>query len=212
MSPRSAPRNDSTSAAALQQGGLAARAASVDAETALVARIRQGDEGAFKALFDDYYLPLCAYIYGYVGSRALAEEIVQDLLGNIWEQRSQWHIRVSLRTYLFGAARNRAYNCNRDREIVERYGERAGYELEIAGMGRGPEPVDEQMDREELRGALERAMRRLPDRQRQAFYLRWRSHLSYAEIAAVMNVTVKTVENTLGQAIKALRQELSGLL
>ncbi len=181
-------------------------------ELVLVARVRDGDAVAFRALFDAYYLPLCSYVFGYVGSRALAEEVVQDIFGAVWEQRAEWRVTTSVRTYLFGAARNRALNTSRQQRLDDRWRKRAPSTAEVPGLSAGPGAADRDLHRDDLAAALERAMQRLPERQRQAFYLRWRGHLSHQEIAQLMGITVKTVENTLAAAFRALRPELVGFL
>src|SRR5690349_5507253 len=86
-------------------------------EQILVARVRAGDEAAFQELFFRYYRQLYTFVFGYIRSRSMAEDVVQDLLLSVWRQRADWHIRSSLRTYLFGAARNRALNLARDEHL-----------------------------------------------------------------------------------------------
>src|ERR1700753_3578280 len=77
----------------------------------LVARIRQGDSRAFETLYLAFYPPLCAFVATIIGNAAQSEDIVQDLLGRIWERRTWWRpTGGGPRRYLFGAARNRALN------------------------------------------------------------------------------------------------------
>ncbi len=181
-------------------------------EQTLVARVRAGDEAAFDAMFVEYYRPLYAFVHGYVRSRALAEELVQDLLMNVWLHRERWHVRGSVRAYLFGAARNRALNCTRNQHIAERSELRAAREVTRPGMGQGPPPIDECAMRGELGAALGRAIERLPARQREAFTLRWQADLSHAEIADAMGIALKTVEFNLSRACRTLREELAAFL
>ena len=71
-------------------------------------RLRRGDVGSFEALFFRYHATLCEIVDAYVGSQAIAEEIVQDLFHTIWRDRAHLAVRGSLRSYLCVAARNRA--------------------------------------------------------------------------------------------------------
>ncbi len=181
-------------------------------EQTLVARVRAGDEAAFEAMFLEYYRPLYAFVNGYVRSRALAEELVQELLMNVWLHRERWQVRGSVRTYLFGAARNRALNCTRNQRIAARGTARAAQEATRPGMGQEPPPIDERATWGEFGAALSRAIERLPARQREAFTLRWQAGLSHAEIAAAMGIALKTVEFNLSRACRTLREELAEYL
>src|SRR5215216_5650542 len=85
-----------------------------------VERIRAGDEPAFEALFRALAPGLCALVTRYVGARAVAEEIVQDLFLELWTRRSELSIDQSIAAYLFTAARNRALNHRkRERRIID---------------------------------------------------------------------------------------------
>jgi RNA polymerase sigma-70 factor (ECF subfamily) len=74
------------------------------------ARIRAGDEAAFEALFRALAPGLCALITRYVQSRAVAEELVQELFLDLWLRRAQLQIDQALTAYLMTAARHRALN------------------------------------------------------------------------------------------------------
>src|SRR3954466_1313033 len=75
-----------------------------------IERIRAGDEAAFEALFRALAPGLCALVARYVHSRAVAEELVQDLFLDLWTRRSQLAVEQALTSYLYMAARNRALN------------------------------------------------------------------------------------------------------
>jgi RNA polymerase sigma-70 factor (ECF subfamily) len=71
------------------------------------------------------------------------------------------------------------------------------------------EAVTTKLERDEVRDAVRSALGRLPDRQRQAVWLRRHENMSYAEIAAAMGSTVPAVESLLSRAMAALKAELS---
>ena len=178
-------------------------------EHALIRRVRSGDVAAFDQLFLTYYRALCAHVADYVESRAIAEEVVQELFADLWIQRHDWRVRVSLRSYLFGAARNRAYNCIRHAHVVARWEARAVHDTCDNGMSRTSYAADNEARRQELVAALTHATQRLPRRQREAFRLRWQGDLSHAEIADAMRLSVKGVEKLLGKAFRTLREDLA---
>ena len=79
-------------------------------DRALLDRIRQGDQSAFDTVFRAHYAPLVGVAEGMLRSRALAEEIVQDVMLELWKRRESLAIEDSLRAYLFRSTRNRSLN------------------------------------------------------------------------------------------------------
>lgn len=183
----------------------AASGASVAAE--VVARLRDGDEAAFEAVFRAYAEPLCAFAVRYVGSRDVAADLVQDVFLWIWRNRAEWTIQGSLKAYLYRAVRNRALGVVRHHRIERRWAEESTRDKSASGV---PAPASGDETRDEQLAALERAVAALPSRRRQVFLLRWRDELSYAEIAEVMATSVKTVENQMARALRAIRHDVRG--
>lgn len=174
----------------------------------LVRRIRTGDAVAFETMFHTYYDGLCAFTAGYVKSRALAEEHVQDVLMWVWEQRHRWDVRGGLRNYLYTAARNAALNAVKRQRVADRWEAAAATEFQVFGPAQDIRPIDDDVALREMTRTVCDAINRLPARRRLALTLRWRQDLSYAEIASVMGITIKAVETTLAKAIDTLRRDL----
>jgi RNA polymerase sigma-70 factor (ECF subfamily) len=186
----------------------AAALASVASEHDLVARIRSGDAAAFEAMFHTYYDTLCAFAIGYVGSREVAEELVHDVLLRIWQLQDRWEVREELRSYLYRSVRNRAINALKRERVARRWEDATIASAPATGIGQSPALADEVARLNELAVAIRHELGQLPERQRQAYLLRWQHELSYAEIAATMGISTKTVESTLARVTKRLRQAL----
>src|SRR5947209_17983043 len=78
---------------------------------------RRGKEAAFLRLFDDHHIPLYRYAWRLTGSRADAEDVVQEcFLALLRPSCSFDPSRTGIRTYLFGAVRNQSVNRLRRRE------------------------------------------------------------------------------------------------
>ena len=169
----------------------------------LLARIRRGDEGAFDTLFRQYYAPLVALAESLLRRRAEAEEVVQDVMLELWRRRETLVIEETWRAYLFRAARNRALNELRHERVAQL----------AEPFVRGEESVGPaahaQLVAEELDNAIVRAVAALPDPVRETFELSLKSGLKYNEIASVLGVSVKTVEARMGRALKELRERLA---
>ena len=177
----------------------------------LAARIRAGDHAAFKTLFDRYYDSLCTFAERYVGV-AEGEEIVERLFVALWAKREHWVVRQGLRDYLFGAVRNEVRNHRRHTKIVARWAELRDPLDQVPGLGRPPGSADEQLYASELEAALWRAIAGLPARRREALTLRFRHSRSYAEIAAELHLSQKTVETHISRALKTLRTALTAYM
>jgi RNA polymerase sigma-70 factor (ECF subfamily) len=178
----------------------------------LVEQIRAGDQHAFDALVLAYCAELRRFVFGYVESRAAAEELVQDLFLNIWRLRAEWRIRTSLRSYLFRAARNVSLGYRRHEQVGVRWVARVMRQYDAPVIGHVGDPPDTRMETVELDAALERSIARLPTRCRRVATLRFQHDMAYTEIADVMGITVKAVERQIANALKKLRADLARYL
>lgn len=168
------------------------------------APIAAGNRPAFEALFRLHYRPLCAFAMQYVKDGDQAEDLVQDLFFRLWMDREKTKVTSSLKSYLFQAVRNRCLNA-----------------LKVQGRVRSlNEEVDEmedEYDRTEEEHAeraarVHAAIEALPEERRRVFKLSRHEGLKYHEIAERLGISVKTVENQMGKALKTLREELIDLL
>ena len=162
-----------------------------------IERLRQGDEAAFESLFRAFAPGLCGFVARYVDSRAVAEEIVQDLFLTIWRKRATLMIEQSVATYLFTAARNRAVNHLRHERIARRWAGSVIGRIE-APAASGEAELLEMLD-------LQDGIERLPARCRLIFTLSRQHGMTYDQIAESLGLSVKTVEVQMGRALKALR-------
>ena len=176
-----------------------------ESERAWIAQIQAGTPHAFDQLIERYSRDLIKFGQLYVQSREVAEEIVLDVFVNIWKMGSRWQPRGALKPYLYGAVRKECFAYQRQRRLV--VGE--GPALESLA---GAEATEQTLRYKELRHALARTVAAFPDRRRQVFALSRYHGLTYAQIAAVLGISVKTVEKHMGLALKSLRDRLAPFL
>ncbi|MBC8089464.1 MAG: RNA polymerase sigma-70 factor [Phycisphaerae bacterium] len=173
----------------------------------VVDRIRDGDVAAFEQLFRSSHASLLAFATSYLRDPARGEELVQELFLELWTKRAQWNVTGNVRSYLFAAVRHRALNTRR-RDLLELdWIESEGIES-IGTLHATPPLAGEESERAELHDQVHRAIELLPERCRLVMQLRWRDGLAYAEIAQVMGISLKGVENQLGRGLRALRERL----
>jgi RNA polymerase sigma-70 factor (ECF subfamily) len=171
----------------------------------LLARIRAGDAVAFERLFRCYAESLYTCAYGYLGSRDAAEEIVQQLFSTLWERRQSWQVSGTVVTYLFRAVRNASLNALRDQRRNLAFRARLSHAVSDAAQ---PPGIEQEIEAAELASAVARVVSRLPERCREVFRLNRYHQLTYAEVAQVLDVSVKTVEIHMARALKELRARL----
>ena len=171
-----------------------------------VRKIRKGDGAAFEMLFRSYCQPLIRFVRRYVGDTSIAEDLVQDVFLAVWSNRSRLDPAASMKVYLYAAARNRALKHLRH-GAVER---RSAGDVERT-LPRQKTPADE-LQGKELAGAVAEAIEALPERTRIVFSMNRFDRLTYAEIAGIQGVSIKTVETQMGGALKFLRERLAHLL
>jgi RNA polymerase sigma-70 factor (ECF subfamily) len=138
-----------------------------------------------------------------VRSQAVAEEIVQDVMLELWKRREQLAADSSPQAYLFQSARNRSLNYVRH-EKVAREGEPYATRSEAIESNAHSSMVED-----EMAIAVRRAVAGLPARCREVFELSRTHGLKYSEIATTLGISVKTVEAQMGKALRVLREELS---
>lgn len=158
-------------------------------------------EKAFEWLFRRYFSELCQVVYRVTHDEHLAQDLVQEVLYELWRKKNQLTISISLRAYLKRAVLNRTLNHLRDNRkwsSEENMPEIAVYESD---------PTD-QMRSEELQALVDAAIDELPEKCRMVFVLSRYEELSYRDIAKELGIAEKTVENQVSKALKYLRERL----
>lgn len=158
----------------------------------------------FERIFKEHHSHCLAFATHYIGDPYEAEEVVQLVFSQLWEKRAGIAIQGSERSYLFSAIRNTAISQWRKQNVRSEkensFGQMQDTQVHLSVQAR------------ELESKLETALEKLPERCREVFVLSRKQQLKYAEIATVMNISVKTVENQMGKALKILHQELKEYL
>ena len=166
-----------------------------------------GTKADFERLFRANYSVLCSFANSYLHDADNAEEVVQEVMFNLWTNREHLIFRTSVKGYLFRAVRNSSLNLIRHQQIKNEYAEhvQAGAELSL-GSG------DEEIIFSELENRIREAVDKLPTERKKVFILSRYEGLTYQEIGGRLGISVKTVENQMGKALKTLRIELAEYL
>ena len=166
----------------------------------LLKLIKNGDEHAFRHLFDSYFVSLCRYINIYLDNYAETEELALDIFTYLWENREQVEIKLSFKAYLFQAARNRCLNALRDRKQTTPLDQTLQETLQDRSY-----PA---LEMEELNKLIQEAIGALPEKCREVFLKSRQENMPNQEIADTMNISVKTVEAQITKALKRIKKYL----
>lgn len=173
------------------------------AQNSLIERIRCSDSAAFSELFDHYQQDVFNFLYYKLGNVGAAEDILQDVFVNIWEHRCNLRSDTSMKSYLFTIANRAALNYIRHNKVMLRY--QAESEKQV---WQTENPYVE-LERTELHGNLLRAIEKLPEKPRVVLMMSRFDNMSYREVAECLDVSIKTVENHIGKALKLLRERVT---
>jgi RNA polymerase sigma-70 factor (ECF subfamily) len=170
-------------------------------------KIQSGDKQAFELMFRTYYRPLCNYACSTVKDMDDAEEIVQNTFYNIWEKKENLEVRSSMKAYLYRAVHNDCLNRLKHAKVKRMYAED-----QQAVMTRTSEDSSKHMQNKELSTLIHKAIDSLPEQCGHVFKLSRFENMKYSEIAQHLEISVKTVENHMGKALRILREQLKDYL
>lgn len=164
-------------------------------------RISKSEKEAFDTLFRILYGALVRFAFRYVKQKANATDIVQEAFIKLWHNREALDDELSIKAYLYKIVRNLSLNHIRDHSF-----EQTG--LEIPDL-----PAEDKSDVANRRikdlnrmNLLKQWITELPERQREAIKLSRFEGLDHDEIAEVMNVSKRTVNNHIVQAMKNIQR------
>lgn len=162
------------------------------------------DITSFENLFRSQHAKLLLSAYRILNDKAKAEDVVQDVFLKLWQKREEIPVLENLPAYLHRAVTNHAINI---------------YKQQYRKLVESTEEISEQTDAvsteadnailaKELNEKIEYAISTMPDSSRGVFMLSRFEEMSYKEIAERLEISVKTVEKHMSNALKHLRKYL----
>jgi RNA polymerase sigma factor (sigma-70 family) len=178
------------------------------ADLALLARIQNGDDRAFRTLYLQYYHPILRFIYRMTGQLELAKEGVNDVMLVVWRNSRSFGGKSKVATWIIGIAYHRALKLL---ERSKRWSARVAPLDFDAWIERSEGAEEHTSERTDLRDWLDHALRRLPSEHRAVVELTYFYGCSYEEIAAIAGCPVNTVKTRMFYARAKLRKLLPDL-
>lgn len=164
----------------------------------------KGDEIAFRELFDIFVDGLTRFSFSILKNKSLAEEAVSDVFFSVWVHRSKLSQIENFKAYLFASVRNTALN------YLDKEKRNKVIQLEDLSV---PLLIDDicpetELISKELKSAINLAIDNLPERCKLIFSLAKIDQFKYKEIAQILDISVKTIDNQLAIAMKKLGDEI----
>ncbi len=175
-------------------------------EINLLSRLKADDRMALQHLFEDHYEMVCQSIYRFVPDASTAEDLAQEVFLRFWEKRHKIEINSSLGAYIRRMAINEGLGYLRRNKRWEQEAFEPGHEPGV------DDSAEDKFLHGEMQENVTAAINQLPPKCRMVFQLSRYEELTYKEIADQMEISVKTVENQMGKALRVLREQLQQYL
>lgn len=173
-------------------------------DSQILEAIKRDDNGAYEMVFREYYRPMTAYAFRFLGNLADSESIVQEVFLRLWQKRKEILITSSLQNYLFRSVKNHCINHIEHEKI------KSGYQTMVIKNESDRSEYSEFFLEYGLMKKIEAAIAALPEKRQEIFRLAREEGLKYREIAEQLNISIKTVETQMTLALKQLRESLKG--
>ena len=157
----------------------------------------------FENLFRLHYSKLCSYANLFLNDPDASEDVVQEVFFKLWKNREELVITTTIKSYLFRAVRNGCMN------VIDHISIREAHKIINEEDIKDSESnfIDETII-SELEQRIKETIDQLPPERRKIFIMSRYEGLKYREIADLLNLSLKTVENQMYQALKFLRERL----
>ncbi len=177
----------------------------------LTAGLRRGKEEAFAYVFRMYYSPLLNYAGRILKDVEAANDVVQECFCRLYERRRELRKELQVRPYLYKSVYNACMDAIKHQKVESNYINQELLDFYFSKVVETPE-AEQALLNEDLKGAIQDAINKLPERCREIFVLSKVDGLSNKQIAEQLNISMKTVEAQMTTAFVRLRKELGWLL
>jgi len=168
--------------------------------------LKADDREAFAEIYNRYKFILHNHAYKKIGNREEAKDIVQDVFSDLWTKRAFINLHSTLSGYLYTSLKNDILNLFAHQEVKEKY------IVSMEAFSRtGNVLTDYRIREKQFSELIENEILALPTKMRKVFELSRKSHLNHKDIAEQLDISEKTVDRQISNALKILRTKL-GLL
>jgi RNA polymerase sigma-70 factor (ECF subfamily) len=183
---------------------LISKKTNIDAD--LISRLKKDDHDSFQKLFERYSLPLFRFSFSYLKSKEVAEDVVQEVFMKIWNNRKDIKNNTSFQSYLFtialNAIRKHFNKLSRQNELKHDI---------LFEFSENKSKFDDRSGYQFLTEKLDELINQMPEKRKEVFIKKKMEEKSLKEIAEECEITTKTVEYHITEAMKFLKKEFEKL-
>lgn len=165
----------------------------------------ENDQQSFRQFFNYYYEKLFRVAFHFVKSDYIAEEVISELFINLWKKRSDLVNIRNIDTFLYYSAKNRSI------DYLRKLKKSKVVPIELASEKCSPSTTDPEalMIEDEFRSKVNASILSLPPKCQLIYRMVKEDGLKYGEVADLLEISIKTVEFHMGNALKKLRKDLN---
>ncbi len=172
-------------------------------ERLIIQQLRQGSKEAFTRLYGMYWPQVYNFSRLYLTNQSTAEEVVQEVFVKVWEAHAFIREGENFKGLLFIITRNLIFNQHR-KNLNENF-----YKTTVlSAMEDSSFNLEEEIEAKNLSEYIDQLIEELPPSRREIFILSRKEKKSYKEIAELLQISEKTVENQISQALKYLKKNV----
>jgi len=176
-------------------------------EKELLEKLAKGDHEAFENLFMSFYKPLVVFALKMLNDIDLARDFVQEVIVNFYEKREEINIHTSLKSHLYQSVRNRCLNHIKRESVIRNHHESIYFQKSEAERD-----FNDVIEETELENRIYQVISELPTQCKKIFEMSRFQGKSNADIAEELDISKRTVETQISNALKRLRQKLSSYI
>jgi RNA polymerase sigma-70 factor (family 1) len=166
----------------------------------LLTDLKKNNFSAFNTIYAQYSKPLYVYLLHKLKDPEVCNDVLQDIFVSFWEKKEQLNIEISIKAYLFQAARYK---------IIDLYRLDIKYQKYLADLAEfmtiDESVITDRIDNRRKLQEIEHAVNNLPEKMREIFILSRYEHQTTRDIATKTNLSPQTVKNQLSKALRILR-------
>jgi len=168
----------------------------------MVAALRNGDPDAYKAVYLRFYEPLSDFLSALIHDKAEGEEIAQETMADLWENRDKLDPDRNVSGYIYTIGRNAALQHLRRRKV------RISYANDYLNWGQTDVSGDETILAQETELLIRMKICQLPEQKRRIYEMHREQGMTYEDIASELGISVNTVKYHMKSILKELRETL----
>lgn len=156
---------------------------------------------SFKKLFEKHYNELCSLAYNYLKDFEKSEDVVQEIYIKVWEKKQNLVTEKNAHYYLFTSVKNNCIDILRKHKYTLSLSDEV-----VANKLTDDESYDNDDNNITAQEFIQKALEELSPKCKLIFMMSRFDNMTYKEIADKLNLSVKTVENQMGKAIRIMRE------